>query len=62
MPISVLRSKKTSGNLGNLYVNDWKREIGKSTLYLVSVTFKDKTETLLDLKSKVNTISQAFSF
>ncbi len=41
MQTSVQKSQKTSGGLGNFYVNDWQenggriRRIGTSTLYLV---------------------------
>ncbi len=39
MPTSVLRTQKTSGSFGKLYVNDKKEKrekIGTSTLYLIS--------------------------
>ncbi len=60
---SALKSKKTSGGLGNLHVDDWenqRKRIGISILHLV-FTFKDQIEALLNSRSEVNAISQAFA-
>ncbi len=65
MLTSALNSQKTSGGLGDLYINDWKDE-GNEKLERVSciwypIIFKDQTEALLNSGSKINAISQTFA-
>ena len=60
----VSKSQKTSGNLGDLWVDDWQEKrgrIGTDTLYWYSVTFKEQTEALLDSESEINIMSPAFA-
>ena len=64
---NISKSQKTSGSLGNLDVNYWENKGNKrietriwtGTLHLVSVTFKDQTEVLLELRSEVNPMNLA---
>lgn len=50
--ISVLKSKKISDSLGNIYINNWKkkREIKINTLYLISRDFKKVNKGLIRLR------------
>lgn len=62
--INILKSQKANDDFSNLYINDWKKikkRIGIGILHLVSINFKYQTKTLLDLRSKVNIISQTFA-
>ena len=59
MLTSAPKSQKTSGGLSNLHINDWEnREVLERVPYIwYSVTYKDQTEALLDLESKINVMS-----
>ena len=64
MQKSAQKSQKTSSSLDNLHVNDWQKnseKIRTSVLHLVFRHFQDQTEFLLDSRSKINTMSQAFA-
>lgn len=53
MLISALKSLKTSGGLGNLYVDDWKengRRIETNTLHLVFCNFQSSDRGLTRFK------------
>ena len=64
MQTSAPKSQKTCSGLSNLYVGNWKKkeELERVSCIWYFITFKDLIKALLDWRSKVNAISQAFAF
>ncbi len=66
MLTNVLKSSKTSGSLGNFYIDDWenrgKKKVERVSCFWYPIIFKNQTEALLDSRSEVNAISQAFAY
>ncbi len=54
MQISVSKSQKTSGGLGDLHVDDWenRRKIGIGTLYVISRHLQGSNWGLAELKKR----------
>ena len=54
MSTSAQKNQKTSGNLGNFYINDWKNgeSVGADTLYLKSRHFQGSNWDLARLKKQ----------